>query len=293
MAELRARVHNILEVRLLHIQARNHNLELEQLVQELEASRDLIRLKTMAEQKVSDREFALAQETQQSLLPRYLPQFENFHIHAFNRPTRYVGGDFYDFLPLKAGEWVGVLADVSGKGMSAALLSSMVLGALNMEFHSETHVGNILQRINHLLCKKSLPTQFVTLFLVILNPNGAGHFVSAGHNPAFLFRAATGEIERLVSELYFLGMFDFASYQPSALQLDKGEILVVYSDGITDAENAQQDMFGEARLLEVMRRAAPAGSEALRRQVLEAIDEFIQDTPQTDDITFVVIEKYQ
>jgi sigma-B regulation protein RsbU (phosphoserine phosphatase) len=75
--------------------------------------------------------------------------------------------------------------------------------------------------------------------------------------------------------------------------LDKGDILVVYSDGITDAENAQQDMFGEARLLEVMRRAAPAGSEALRRQVLEAIDEFIQDTPQTDDITFVVIEKYQ
>jgi len=98
----------------------------------------VIRLKTLEEQKASERELALAQETQESLLPRSLPQFENFRIHAFNSPTRYVGGDFYDFLQLGSGEWMGVLADVSGKGISAALLSSMLLGALSMEFHSGT-----------------------------------------------------------------------------------------------------------------------------------------------------------
>ena len=105
----------------------------------------MIRLKTLAEQERSEQELALAQETQESLLPRSLPQFENFRIHAFNSPTRYVGGDFYDFLQLSSGEWVGVLADVSGKGISAALLSSMVLGALSMEFRSGTRTAGSLE----------------------------------------------------------------------------------------------------------------------------------------------------
>jgi adenylate cyclase len=136
LAELRARVHNILEVRLLHSAAKRHRRVLEETVRDLEASREIIRLKTLEEQRKSEQELALAQETQESLLPRSLPKFESFHIHAFNQPTRYVGGDFYDFLQLSSGEWMGVLADVSGKGMSAALLSSMVLGALNMEFRA-------------------------------------------------------------------------------------------------------------------------------------------------------------
>src|SRR5579871_698380 len=138
MAELRARVRNILEVRLLHMGMKTYSRALEQTVRELEASREVIRLKTLEEQKKNEQELALAQETQESLLPRVLPKFENYRIHAFNNPTRYVGGDFYDFVQLASGEWVGVLADVSGKGMSAALLSSMVLGALNMEFRSGT-----------------------------------------------------------------------------------------------------------------------------------------------------------
>src|SRR6202453_1375921 len=154
LAELRARVHNILEVRLLH-------LEMKETVRELEASREVIRLKTLEERKKMEKELALAQETQKSLLPGSLPQFENFRIHAFNNPTRYVGGDFYDFLQLSSGEWMGVLADVSGKGMSAALLSSMVLGALSMEFRSTTQPQEVLKRVNRLLCEKSLPFQFV------------------------------------------------------------------------------------------------------------------------------------
>ncbi len=107
-------------------------------MRELEASREIVRLKTLAEQKKNEQELALAQETQESLLPHSLPSFENFRIRAFNNPTRYVGGDFYDFLHLSSGEWMGVLADVSGKGMPAALLSSMVLGALSMEFRPGT-----------------------------------------------------------------------------------------------------------------------------------------------------------
>jgi serine phosphatase RsbU (regulator of sigma subunit) len=291
LAELRARVHNILEVRLLHLEAKNHGKVLEETVRELEASREVIRLKNLEEQRKSEQELALAQETQESLLPRSLPQFENFRIRAFNSPTRYVGGDFYDFLQLSSGEWMGVLADVSGKGMSAALLSSMLLGALSMEFHSRTQPHEVLNRVNQLLCEKSLPFQFATLFLFLLRPDGGGQFISAGHNPAYLFRSATGQIEELVSDAYFLGMFDFASYQSRAFRLDKGDILVVYSDGLTDAENRRKEMFGEERLLELIHREAPSGSRALEQRLLRAIDEFTQGTPQTDDITFVIVEK--
>jgi serine phosphatase RsbU (regulator of sigma subunit) len=292
MAELRARVHNILEVRLLHLASQNHSKALEETVRELEASREVIRVKSLDEQKRREQELALAQETQESLLPRSLPEFENFHIHAFSHPTRYVGGDFYDFLQLSSGEWTGVLADVSGKGMSAALLSSMVLGALSMKLRSGTEPDEVLNRINQLICEKSLPFQFVTLFLFLLSPNGAGKFISAGHNPACLFRSATGKIEQLVSEHFFLGMFSFASYQSRPLQLCKGDTLVVYSDGLTEAENQQGEMFGEERLLSIVRQEAPLGSQALNQEILKAIDEFTQGVPQTDDITLVVVEKY-
>jgi sigma-B regulation protein RsbU (phosphoserine phosphatase) len=262
-------------------------------VRELEAGREVIRLKTLEERKKSEQELALAQETQESLLPRFLPQFENFRIHAFNSPTRYVGGDFYDFLQLRSGEWMGVLADVSGKGISAALLSSMVLGALSMEFHSGTQPQEVLNRVNRLLCEKSLPFQFVTLFLFLLDPHGAGQFIGAGHNPAYLFRSATGRIEEIASNSYILGMFVFASYESCAFRLDKGDILVVYSDGLTDAQNQHEEMFGKKRLLQLIGQEAPSGSDALEQKLLIEIAEFTQGTPQTDDITFVVVGKYR
>src|SRR5665213_149704 len=267
LAELRARVRNILEVRLLHLKAREHGRVLEETVRELEASRELI-------QKKSEEELALAQQTQESLLPRCLPQFENFRIHAFNNPTRYVGGDFYDFLQLGSGEWMGVLADVAGKGMSAALLSSMVLGALSMEFHAGTRAEEVLSRVNRLLRQKSLPFQFVTLFLFVLGPDGGGQFISAGHNVAYLFRSATGKIEALGPEAFALGMFDDVCYPARKVQLDAGDILLVYSDGLTDAENHHEEMFGEERLLDLLRQVAPAGSHVLECKLLRAIEEF-------------------
>jgi serine phosphatase RsbU (regulator of sigma subunit) len=293
LAELRARVHNILEVRLLHLETRDYSKALEETVRELEASREVIRLKTLEERKKAEQELALAQLTQESLLPRCLPHFENYRIHAFNSPTRYVGGDFYDFLQLGAGAWMGVLADVSGKGMSAALLSSMVLGALSMEFHSGTQPQEVLTRVNRLLCEKSLPDQFVTLFLFLQSPQGTGQFIGAGHNPAYLFRSATGKIEKLFSDAFFLGMFDSASYESRTFRLDRGDVLVVVSDGLTDAQNLNGEVFGEQRLLQIIRQEAPSGSDAIERKFLKDIEEFTQDMAQTDDITFVVVEKYQ
>jgi hypothetical protein len=108
--------------------------------------------------------------------------------------------------------------------------------------------------------------------------------------PRRVFRSATGKIERLVSAQYAVGMFDFASWQSSPLQLGEGDVLVVYSDGVSDAGNHRDEMFGEQRLLELIRRDAPGGCEVLERGILTAIDEFTHATPQTDDITFVLVE---
>ncbi|MGO8732496.1 MAG: PP2C family protein-serine/threonine phosphatase [Terriglobia bacterium] len=293
LAEVRARAYNMLEVRLLHKETKAYSKVLEQTVQELEASREVIRLKNLEEQKKLDQELALAEETQQSLLPHCLPQFENFRIHAFNKPTRYVGGDFYDFLQLSSGEWVGVLADVSGKGISAALLSSMLLGALSSEFRAGTRPQEVLNRVNQLLYERTLLGRFVTLFLFLLNPQGVGQFIGAGHNPAYLFRSDTGKIELLSSGNLILGAFAPISYQSSPLHLHQGDILVVYSDGLTEARNLREEMFGEERLLEIIQQEAPSGSHAFQQKFLNAVEEFTQGMPQGDDITFLVVEKYQ
>ncbi|MEP6961392.1 MAG: SpoIIE family protein phosphatase, partial [Acidobacteriota bacterium] len=303
MAELRARVHNILEVRLLHIESKTNGAVLQAVVQALEASREVVLVKT-------EQEITLAQKTQESLLPHVLPQFENFHIHAFNKPTAHVGGDFYDFRHLNAPEappgfqnrqsdakqlghqqlcakqWMGVLADVSGKGVPAALYSALVLGALSMEFRSRTEPHEVLNRVNQLLCEKSLPSQFVTLFLLRMCPDGAGQFISAGHTPTYLYRSSTGKIEELVSDAYMLGMFPFHSYRSRKLQLDRGDILVVYTDGLTKAENPRNGMFGEERLREVIQQEAHSGGKAVEQGILKHIEDFTQGTPQMDDISF-------
>jgi len=245
---------------------------------------------TLTEKRRIDQELTTAEETQRSLLPRSLPAYEPFRIRAFSRPTRQLGGDFYDFIAVPNGMLTGVLADVSGKGIPAALLASFTLGTLNMEFRSSPEAGVVLREVNKVLCEKTPAHRFVTLFLFQLDGSGNGHFISAGHNPAYLFRAATGDVEQLPSGGIPLGMFPFASYAPVTLQLNRGDVLVVYSDGLTEAENGAQQEFGEERLLSLVRSESPRGAEALESKVLSELDRFTQGAPQTDDITFLLIE---
>jgi sigma-B regulation protein RsbU (phosphoserine phosphatase) len=247
-------------------------------------------IKSLEERKTLEQELALAQETQKSLLPHSLPQLENFYLHAFNQPTRYVGGDFYDFMQLKNGQWVGVLADVSGKGISASLLSSLLQGALHMQCRSGAEPEETLNRVNQFLCEKTSAERFVTLFLFALNTTGSGQFINAGHNPAYLFRSCTGDIEELESGGLILGAFDFASYRSCPLQMRQGDVLVVYSDGVTEAQNPQGEMFGEKRLKKIIQEDAPAGGEVLEKKILQTIQEFTRGMAQTDDITFLLVE---
>ncbi len=218
----------------------------------------------------------MAQQTQESLLPRSLPSFENFRIHAFNHPTRYVGGDFYDFLQLDFGRMDGSFGGCLRQGDARRPAEFDGIGRSQPGIPLRTQPPEVLNRINRLLCEKSLPFQFVTLFLFLQRPDGVGQFISAGHNAAYLFRSAGGKIEELAPDAGVLGMFDSSSYQSREFHLDKGDILVVYSDGLTDAENPRGEMFGETRLLEIIRREGPSGSPVMEQSFLKAIQEFTQ-----------------
>jgi phosphoserine phosphatase RsbU/P len=248
-------------------------------------------IKSIEQRKKIEQELKLAEETQRSLLPQALPRVKNLQLHAFCKPTRYVGGDFYDFVRLRSGELAGVLADVSGKGVSASLLSSMVLGCLQMQLRASVAVNEALNQLNRFLCEKSSASRFVTMFLFTLGPEGFGQYISAGHNPAYLFRADRADIEEISSNNMIVGAFPSATYTAAALQLNKGDILVAYSDGLTEAENPQGEMLGEDRLKTVIRSEAPGGSNRLEQKLLETIQNFTMGRAQTDDITLVIVER--
>ena len=138
--------------------------------------------------------------------------------------------------------------------------------------------------------ERSASNAFVTLFFFSFNAQGKGEFLGAGHNPVYLYRASTGEIEELHSEGLILGAFESVSYNSRPLQLNSGDVLVVYSDGVTDAENPQGEMFGEERFLQVIQSNASAGVEVLEEKILKALDQFTEGMAQTDDITFVLMD---
>jgi serine phosphatase RsbU (regulator of sigma subunit) len=248
-------------------------------------------IKSIEQRKKLEQELTLAEETQKSLLPQSIPQVKNLNVHAFSKPTRYVGGDFYDFLQLDSGELFGVLADVSGKGISASLLSSMLLGCLQMQLRAGVGVEEALSRLNRFLCEKSSASRFVTMFLLKVDSDGHGRFISAGHNPSYVFRAETAEIEELSSNNMIVGAFAFASFQTTPLELNKGDVLLAYSDGLTEAENPQGEMLGEERVKAVIRAEAPRGAKHLEQKLLETIQTFTRGRSLTDDITIMIVER--
>ena len=248
-------------------------------------------LEALEERKVFEKEMALAKETQRTLLPSTLPKIESYELRAFSKPTHHVGGDFYDFYDVGTDVLIGVLADVSGKGVSAALLGSLLQGALDLQLRSGIDSTEALARANRFLCERSQSNRFVTLFLFSLDESGKGHYVGAGHNPAYLYRKEDGTIEELRSKNLVLGAFDFADYSAIPIQLLQGDLLVVYSDGLTEAENMKGDMFEEERLIKLIQENGSKGAGTLQKSILDAIENFTQNRAQTDDITFLLTER--
>ena len=236
-------------------------------------------------------ELMLAHETQKHRLRQPIPDLEHLVFRAASSPARWVCGDFYDFITFEGGQVMAVLGDVSGKGVAAALLSSMLQGCLEMQLRLGDSLEAATRKLNWFMCTKSHSGDFATMFLMSVDREGTGSYLSAGHKPACLFRSSDASIEELPSNGGLLGAFPDTRFSTDAFELRKGDVLVVYSDGLIEAENPDEEMFGKDRLVEVIRNEARNGATQLEYALGEAYESFVGGQSQIDDVTVMIVER--
>lgn len=238
-----------------------------------------------------EREMQLAAEIQRQILPAELPEVPGFEVVGWNRPAREVGGDYYDVRHRSGQGLVLTLADVSGKGMPAALLVSTLHSALHLLLDRLEVGSELVSRLNRLICESSLPNKFITLFLAELSASGDRlRYLNAGHNPAFLV-GGDGRLRRLPSGSLPVGMLPDVRARARAVGLKAGDLLCLYSDGITEAESPGAEEFGEERLIEVLLDARDRPLGEVAGTLAAAVRDFAQGQPQADDQTLVLMRK--
>lgn len=236
-------------------------------------------------------ELEVARRIQQRLLPEKPPAIEGWQIAGVSVPARQVGGDYYDLIPLAADRLLLVLADVSGKGVPAALLMSSVRASLHTMITGREELRDIMVRLNRFIHASTADTEFVTLVLGFLNAgNGKLDYSLAGHDPPYLVRR-DGQIERLTAGGLILGAFPQAEYRKGQAVLRPGDLLFTYTDGLSEALNHREEMFGDERIAAVLREHRGDTPDALLELILERLGTFTGDADPSDDITLLAIRR--
>ncbi|MDO9538914.1 MAG: SpoIIE family protein phosphatase, partial [Methanocalculus sp.] len=245
----------------------------------------------------SNAELQIAAEIQQSFLPDVIPRLSGFDIAARSVMAKEVGGDFFDvipfeLIPLEKGILGILIADVSGKGVSAALFMALsrIVVRLNILWHSDPAIAII--DANNIICQDSKAGMFVTLFYGTLSEKeGTLTYVNAGHNPPIVFRRRNGSIEELMPTGIALGAVEKMHYFSEKIAVESGDIIVMYTDGITESINTIGEDFGEDRLRMIISENAHLTAHELLEKILDAVSTFSSGLPQFDDITLMVIRK--
>jgi len=233
-------------------------------------------------------EMFLARNIQQGLLPRELPQSDYFQVFSITTPTEAVGGDYYDVVELPDGRCGFALADVSGKGLPAALMAASLQGALGAVAAGAPHLGELFARVNDYLCERTPPQMFATLLYGVLDRQGGFEFVNAGHIPPLIVRAQGG-VDRVDSSNFPVGLFPHVEFTVDRAQVYPGDFVVTTSDGVTEARDSLGGLFGDARLLSLLETCSGQMPDAVVRRILASIREFVGTAPQSDDITVSVV----
>ncbi|MCI0664327.1 MAG: SpoIIE family protein phosphatase [Acidobacteria bacterium] len=242
------------------------------------------------EKKQLELELNMAREVQVALSPTAFKQPDHFEVASHSIPSRYVGGDFYDLIPLPDGRWVIALGDVSGKGIAAALLAAMAQGVLQAQFASNLPLTNVIASLNKVLVQRTASNSFITLFCAVLDPEGHLTYINAGHNLPILARA-NGKTEMLTTKSVVLGAFDFVSHEPRQTLLASGDLVVIYSDGVTEAVNSKNEMFGDERLENLIRENVNLTAAGIKQRIVEDLNIFTRGLPQGDDITLIALKR--
>ncbi|MCI0405623.1 MAG: SpoIIE family protein phosphatase [candidate division Zixibacteria bacterium] len=231
-----------------------------------------------------------AKTIQQNLLPKALPEIPGFEAAGFMIPAKEVGGDYYDFLALPEGRWGFVVADVSGKGLPAAFLMSNLQGTVRSQSGMTGSCAQCVVMANRMLKLSVSPGQFATLFLAALDPvQKTLSYCNAGHNPPYLFKP-DGSFRELTVGGPLLGPFDGLEYAEEKLQLASGDVLVIFSDGVTEATSETDEMFGEARLIETVKPVLNKSAQEILAAITDVVRRFAGNAPAADDLTLMVIK---
>lgn len=240
-----------------------------------------------AKQKIEE-ELDVARRIQQSLLPRNLPQKGWFVVCGSSESSHQVGGDYFDVMAIGPDTWSLVVADVSGKGVSSALLASFLQGAF-LSASTTTDIGDVLARINSFLCDRAEHGKYATMFYSKLDVSGRLTFANAGHCAPLLVRKS-GEVEKLTATSTPVGLVDGAPFGVEHRDLMSGDRIVLYTDGVTEAQNAAGEFFGRTRLMKALHAANGATCQEMHAGIQDAIREFTAGAEQADDLTLVVME---
>ena len=236
-----------------------------------------------------DEELKIAREIQRSLMPRKLPASGWFRAAAASLPSHQVGGDYCDVQQIAAETWAFVVADVSGKGVSSALLASLLQGAFLAGGNAATRMDTLMTQVNHFLVERTEGEKYATLFCGVLSRDGRLRWSNAGHCPPLLLRK-TGEILELQATSMPLGLLAEAEYFVEEWQLSPGDKIVVYTDGVSEAQDAGGQYFEVRRIRQVLQETSGMGCEQTIQTLIQTVESFTEDTPQGDDITAVAME---
>ncbi|MEE9190322.1 MAG: GAF domain-containing SpoIIE family protein phosphatase [Candidatus Neomarinimicrobiota bacterium] len=238
-----------------------------------------------------EEELRVAHDIQQNLLPKGAPDFKGFDICGRSIPAKEVGGDYFDLITISDDKMAVCLGDISGKGMPAALLMANLQATLRGQMQFTLSVSECISRSNKLLYQSTDSQKFATLFFGIINRVQMNlTYTNAGHDPPIMI-SSEGKIVRLETGGTVLGFMPDYEYKEENVSFQEGAVLVIYSDGVTDAQNDKDEDFGNDRLEEVIRSGRAKSAKEINAHVLNAVQSFTGDVPQIDDITLVVIKR--
>ena len=254
----------------------------------------------IVEQERLRRELAVASEVQKRLLPDHFPSARSLELNGVCLPARGIGGDYYDFLDL-GNKQIGIaLADVAGKGIAAALIMSVVQASLrSLAGNNGASLASLAAKMNRLLYRSTGVSSYATFFYAQFDEDSHQlRYVNAGLNPPYLLRnenvqgfvPSAAAIEELSVGGMIIGMFPQLSYEEGVLQLDRNDVLIAFSDGVTEAHNPAEEEFGEERLKGLLRQTANLSIDEMKETILKELKKWMSDAPQHDDLTFLLMK---
>jgi len=253
---------------------------------------NLLMLLEVADRLSLKGELEVAREIQLAMLPSGTLRVADIEICGVTRPANTVGGDFYDVLPLRDGRVIIALGDVAGKGSPAALLMALLLAVLRTLVDEELDAPALVERLNVQICRHSPSSRFITLFYAVYSPStGRMTYVNAGQNPP-LIRRRDGRYERLNSTGVALGMFNKSVFGSIDTVLQPGEMVILYSDGVTEAEDPAGQPFEESGLELVIERFEAQGPAEIGTQVLKAVEAHAKESRFVDDLTILLLKRH-